>query len=202
MARKCDPKQPLPDADEEAYCQQRADGFDIIEAARNLGWNVASGRASKCEARPRVQARIAWLRRQDLTDEMLRTRRAEIRRRLELSAKFNLLDFIKTDSIGKMPEGKVEIDWQRLKESEYGLAVASLRFDRERGALIEFRRDDRLQAEAQLRDMFGFSAPKRLEATGKDGAPLFDLSKLTDEQLFALRGILAIARPAAIAASG
>lgn len=53
---------------------------------------------------------------------------------------------------------------------------------------------DVIAAIKQLSTMEGWDAPKRSELTGKGGAPLFvDPSKLTDEQLAQLEGILAAA---------
>jgi hypothetical protein len=54
----------------------------------------------------------------------------------------------------------------------------------------------RLGALTQLRDMHGFKAPSRTELTGKVGAALFDLTRLTDEQLADLEKIVAIAASA------
>lgn len=54
----------------------------------------------------------------------------------------------------------------------------------------------RLNAINQLRDLHGLRAPAKTELTGKGGAPLFDLSKLTDDQLADLEGIAAVAASA------
>ena len=169
-----DPAKPLKSEREEAYCQERAFGHGMIESSRRLGWNPKNGSASKYEAKPRVQARIGQLRRQDLTDEMVKAKRRRIEERLQTVAEFNLFDFIVRGEDGKVvfDELKPRIDWQKLSEMEYGLAVSSFRFDKDTGQLTDFRRDDRLAAEAQLRDMYGFSAPIRMELTGKNGGPM------------------------------
>ncbi len=50
---------------------------------------------------------------------------------------------------------------------------------------------DRVAGIRQLSLMEGWDAPTRLEHTGANGEPLFDVSKLNDDQLIALEGILA-----------
>lgn len=52
---------------------------------------------------------------------------------------------------------------------------------------------DRIQSIRQLCLMEGWEAPTRHEHTGKNGEPLFDLSKLSDDQLAAVEAILAAA---------
>jgi hypothetical protein len=52
---------------------------------------------------------------------------------------------------------------------------------------------DRIGSIRQLALMEGWEAPSRHEHTGRDGAPLFDLSKLSDDQLAAIETILAAA---------
>lgn len=52
---------------------------------------------------------------------------------------------------------------------------------------------DYLKAGENLCKLFGLYAPEKKEITGKDGAPLVDLSKLTDEQLASLEAILSVA---------
>lgn len=54
---------------------------------------------------------------------------------------------------------------------------------------------DRIGSIRQLALMEGWEAPKRHEHTGAGGAPLFDMSKLDDEQLVALEAILVTLAP-------
>lgn len=59
---------------------------------------------------------------------------------------------------------------------------------------------DRIGSIRQLSLMEGWDAPKKLEHAGAGGAPLFDVSKLNDDQLATLDDILATLGVAAIAA--
>lgn len=198
-----DPTQPLKHDREEAYAQQRSLGYSPTESGRNLGWNVRSGAISKCEAKPRVQRRIAHLRRRDLSDAMLAEKRKQIAERLELIAAFNLLDFVRRDADGHLIDGEPHVDWDALSDSECAIAINEFRYDKDTGRLVHFRRDDRLAAIAQLRDMYGLKAPtiSHAEITGKNGASL--IPEYTDEQrAAALAVFLAKNRKALAAAEG
>lgn len=61
---------------------------------------------------------------------------------------------------------------------------------------------DRIGSIRQLSMMEGWDAPTRHEHTGADGVPLFDISKLTDDQLVSLEGILGVASVPADGAGG
>ena len=109
----------------------------------------------------RVNAWAAYYRSLGYQDniEMIAAKRAMLEQRLELSP---------------------QIDWSKVAGSSYGATISGFKFDKDTGALVDFERDSALQAIAQLRDMHGFKAPSKLEATGKNGAPL--IPDITDEQ--------------------
>lgn len=171
-----DPTVPLRNQREEAFAQERSLGYGPTECARRLGWNPRSGVGSKYDAKPRIQARVAALRRSDIADALRIAKREQIESRLDLIASFNLFDFVKR-SDGKLDNGQPEIDWDRLSESEYGIAVSELRFDKESGNLVAFKRDDRLAALGQLRDMHGFKAAEKREVT------VHDANRMSDDEL-------------------
>jgi hypothetical protein len=101
---------------------------------------------------------------------MVRETRAFVHKHLTSIISLDLLRYYAV--VDRKTNRVVGIDWKVLQESENSSAISSFRFDRETGVLVEFTRDDKLQAIAQLRDMYGLKAPRRTELTGKDGAPI------------------------------
>ena len=65
--------------------------------------------------------------------------------------------------------------------------------------LAKVKPADVIAAVRQLSAMEGWDAPKKMEHTGKDGAPLIDPAKLSDDQLIALEGIILAASSASLA---
>lgn len=98
----------------------------------------------------RVQAWVAYYRSLGYQDdvEMIAAKRAMLEQRLEL-----------------MPQ----IDWSKVDASPYSAIISSFKFDKDTGALVDFERDSADRAIAQLRDMHGFSAPKKTALTNPAG---------------------------------
>lgn len=175
-----------------AYAFERSLGIPPAEACRRAGGKVENGHATKWEQSARVQAWIKYYRSLGQDDEMIAAKRARIEERLAIAAFGNIFDFSMLTTTGDP-----DIDWTKVADSPYAAVISTFKFDKDTGRLVHFERDDALAALAQLRDMHGFKAPARTELSGRGGAPLFDLSKLTDEQLAALESIAAAAGSAA-----
>ncbi len=156
---------------EEAYAQERAFGYRRCEAARRVGLKDRSGIATRYENKPRIQARIAFLRKDDLTAEMREAKRRHLEERLEAVAFGNLFEFTKID--GNNPT----IDWQALSESDLAVIVSEFRFDKDTGKLVHFQRDSALQAIAQLREMRGFKAAEKRDLT------IHSVDQMSDDEL-------------------
>lgn len=179
-----------------AYAFSRAIGMAPAAACRRAGGKVENGHATKWERSPRVQAWIEHFRSLGQTDELLAAKKALIEERLSMAAFGNIFDFAE---VSEATRNDPVIDWSKVANSPYGAIISGFKFDKDTGRLVDFERDNALQALAQLRDMHGFKAPAKAELTGRGGAPLFDLSKLSDEQLAALESIASAAGSAAVA---
>lgn len=167
----------------EPYAFARACGYGIWESTRRTGANPETGQGSKWEARADIQARIRWWRTFGQSDEMLAEKRSRIESRLELAAYGNMFDFAqmvervvtvvgKGGSHEEVRAKSPMIDWDAVAASPMASIISTFKFDKDTGELIHFERDDALAALSQLRDMHGFSAPKRSEFTGKDGGAI------------------------------
>ena len=160
---------------EERYAQERAYGYRQREAARRAGLDDYTGIFAKYEKKMRVQQRISFLRRDDLTNEFHRAKRQHLEERLELVAYGNLFEFV---TIGD--DGKPRVDWKALAQSDLGATIAELRMDRESGHVVHLSRDSALGAINQLREMRGFKmADRHLLGIGS----VAEVDKLTDQQL-------------------
>lgn len=148
----------------ERYAFERALLVPRLQAARAAGYeNMTAGNAAKLDRKPKIAARIAELRGDDV--EMLRAKRAKIEERLSKSAYGDILDLAKIDPETKKPV----IDWQAVKESDLSVTISEFVFDKETGEMVRFKRDDANAAIAQLRDLHGFSAPKKIAPTNPAG---------------------------------
>ena len=143
---KADGSQRLIWGKEEEYAQQRAFGYRHCEAARRAGLNDRTGIATKYERKLRVQRRIAYLRRDDQTVEMIGVKRRHIEDVLELIAFGNLFEFVDVDD-----KGDPWINWRKLAESDLATTVADLKMDKDTGKVVSFTRQNALNAIAQLR---------------------------------------------------
>jgi hypothetical protein len=188
-----------------AYAFERSLGIPPAEACRRAGGKVENGQATKWERSKRVQAWVAHYRSLGHTEEMLAEKRARIEERLALAAFGNIFDFtqmierivvVQTEN-GSREEVRAKaplIDWDAIATSPLAPIISSFKFDKDTGELVHFERDDALAALAQLRDMHGFKAVQKTALTDPSGKnSMFDLSKLTNEQLENLKGIAAAA---------
>ena len=158
---KFDPTVKLRVEAEERYAQQRAYGYRPHEAARRAQLNRRNGTATKYENKPRVQARIAYLRRDDLTTEMREEKRRQIEDRLEAAA---FGDILRECATIDEKTGLPVIDWAKVMASDLSIIVNEVIFDKD-GRLARLRCDDALAAAAQLRDMSGFKAAEKRDTT-------------------------------------
>jgi hypothetical protein len=58
----------------------------------------------------------------------------------------------------------VGIDWEKLRQSDSSVIISEFTFDPESGHLTRFKRDDALNAAAQLWDMWGMKAPTKVSS--------------------------------------
>jgi hypothetical protein len=163
---------------EERYAQERAYGYRQREAARRAGLDDYTGIFAKYEKKPRVQERIAFLQKGDLTNEFHEEKRRHLEARLELIAFGSMFEFVVIDPVS----GKPRIDWKALAESELAQTIAELRFDKETGNVVHLARDSALQAINQLREMRGYKAADRHHLA------ISQVDQLSDEDLLRIIG--------------
>lgn len=182
-----------------AYAFERSLGIPPAEACRRAGGKVENGQATKWEANPRVKAWVGYYRSLGNDEAMLAAKRSRIEERLALAAFGNIFDFATTTEptapsdwgfhdkdrfyalppetqkfiLAQLMEMKgLRIDWERVLESPYGAIISGFKFDKDTGHLVDFERDNALQALSQLRDMHGFKAPARTEFAGPGGGAI------------------------------
>lgn len=148
----------------ETYCQQRVLNCSPEIAAQRAGYPARSGMHSKIERREDVQARLAWLRRDE--DEIIRRKRQRIEEELTAVVDFDITDFA---TINEETGALDAIDWRKVRDSGMSRVVSEFAFDAKTGELTRFKRDDRLNAIAQLRDMHGFKAVTKIAPTNAGG---------------------------------
>jgi hypothetical protein len=168
-----------------AYAFERSLGMPPADACRRAGGKVENGLATKWENDAAVRQQVAYFRSLGHDDEMIAAKRARIEERLALAAFGNIFDFatmvdrvILTPGEGEddPPEENIVktpvIDWDKVAASEYGAIICGFKFDKDTGVLVDFERDNALQAANQLRDMHGFKAPTKVGVGGFDGGAL------------------------------
>jgi hypothetical protein len=141
-------------------------------AAKEAGFETMTlGNVAKLDRRPDVRARIAALSKMD--EEIIRLKRERIEARLMKAMEADILrDFAIVEKVmvdGVETSKVVGVDWDKLRESDSSVIVSEFAFDSETGHLTKFKRDDALNAAAQLRDMLGFKAPQKIAATNPAG---------------------------------
>lgn len=167
-------------APKKIYAFERSLGIPPAEACRRAGGKVENGLATKWESDKSVKAQIAYFRSLGQDDEMIAAKRARIEERLALAAFGNIFDFAQmVDRVVRVQVDKDTteerivagplIDWAEVAASPYGAIVSSFKFDKDSGELVDFERDNALQALAQLRDMHGFKAPSKITPTDGNG---------------------------------
>lgn len=158
-----------------AYAFARSIGMAPAAACRRAGGKVENGHATKWERSPRVRAWVEYFRSLGQTEEMIAAKRALIEERLEMAAHGNIFDFATIDPVTHKPS----IDWEKVASSPYGAIVSGFKFDKDSGVLVDFERDNALQALAQLRDMHGFKSVNKTaltDPTGQHPASMFLIS--------------------------
>lgn len=174
-----------------AYAFERSLGMPPADACRRAGGKVENGLATKWENDAAVRQQLAYFRSLGHDDEMIAAKRARIEQRLELAAFGNIFDFAEmVDRVVTIQKGEDDteervvktplIDWDKVAASEYGAIVESFKFDKDTGTLVDFERDNALQAVQQLRDMHGFKAVTKTALTdpsGKEPASLYLISE-------------------------
>jgi hypothetical protein len=148
-----------------AYAFERSLGIPPAEACRRAGGKVANGQATKWEQSKRVQSWIAYYRSLGCDVDMVAAKRTRIEQRLELAAYGNIFDFCDIDPL----TGKPVINWDAVAASPYSAIISGFKFDKGTGVLVDFERDNSLQALAQLRDMHGFKAVTKTALTDPSG---------------------------------
>lgn len=165
------------------YAFERSLGIPPAQACRRAGGKVENGLATKWEQNKRIQDWIAYYRSIGQDEEMIAAKRQRIEDRLAVPAFGNIFDFASMvdrevtivkgeDEVEKRIVKTPLIDWDKVAASPYGAMISSFKFDKDTGELVDFERDNALQAIAQLRDMHGFKAPSRAEVTGAGGGPI------------------------------
>ena len=148
-----------------AYAFQRSLGRAPAEACRHAGGKVENGHATRWERSKGVKLWIEYFRSLGQTEQMISAKRALIEERLNMAAHVNIFDFADVDDV----TGKLVIDWKKVANSPYGAIIAGFKFDKDTGRLVDFERDNALQALAQLRDMHGFKAVTKTALTDPSG---------------------------------
>jgi hypothetical protein len=165
-------------ANRKAYAFERSLGIPPAEACRRAGGKVENGHATKWEQNRRVQAWIAYYRSLGQDDEMIAAKRARIEQRLEMAAYGNIFDFADLNA-----NGDPVIDWGKVTNSPYGVIIAGFKFDKDTGRLVDFERDNALQAAAQLRDMHGFKSVNKTALTDPSGERPASLYLIADKPM-------------------
>jgi hypothetical protein len=157
-----DPAQPLRNEKHEHFARLRALLVPALHAAREAGYDqMTLGNAAKLDRRKDIRARVTAL--SGMDELMIREKRSRIERRLMAVMEADILrDFAiieMSDRDGKQVGEIVGIDWAAVRASDSSSIISRFKFDAKTGKLVDFERDDVLNAIGQLRDMYGFKAP-------------------------------------------
>ena len=158
-------------AKKKAYAFERSCGIPMAAACRAAGGKVENGDATKWERSKGVQAWIAWYR--ALPEELLAAKRDRVEAELNLIGHANMDDFVTL-----VPRGKrivPVLDLKRinaLPEEQRRAALAAVKTIRytEHGPTFELH--GKLDALAQVRDMWGMKAPAKVQHAGEGGGPI------------------------------
>jgi hypothetical protein len=161
-----DSAMPLRNEKHEQFARLRALLVPPLIAAREAGYDdVLPGNAAKLDRRKDIRARITAL--SGMDEQMIRQKRARIEARLMAVMESDLLrDFAiieMRDHDEKQVGEIVGIDWAAVRASDSSAIVSKFKFDARNGRLVDFERDDAMNAIAQLREMYGFKAPSRAD---------------------------------------
>jgi len=158
-------------AKKKAYAFERSCGLPMAAACRAAGGKVENGDATKWERSRGVQAWIAWYR--ALPEELLAAKRDRVEAELNLIGHANMDDFVTL-----VPSGSHMIpvlDLSRihaLPDEQRRSAMAAVKTIRytEHGPTFELH--GKLDALAQVRDMWGMKAPAKVQHAGEGGGPI------------------------------
>lgn len=122
--RIVNPAVPLDDPREERFAQLRAGGMPRIVAHGEAGWEPDKGNAKRVEQRPRVAARIAWMKSQGAAAAVMTA--ADVRRRQEEIANFNVWPYLKRHQDGTLAlrGGVPVIDWDAMGPEAFAAVSA------------------------------------------------------------------------------
>jgi hypothetical protein len=182
-----DPNMPMRNERYERFARLRAIMTPRQQAAREAGFEtMTASNVARLDRRPDIRARIAALSKMD--EEIVRMKRERIEARLMKAAEADILrDFaiVETVVVKGIESSKViGVDWEKLRQSDSSVIVSEFVFDAQTGHLIKFKRDDALNAAAQLRDMWGLKAPTKF--SGDLNYPKSSASDWTREELIAV----------------
>jgi hypothetical protein len=121
---------------------------------------MTRGNAAKLDRRWDIRARITAL--SGMDQQIIREKRARLEARLMAVVESNILrDFAiieMRDHDGRQVGEIVGIDWAAVQASDCSSIVSKFKFDPKTGRLVDFERDDVMNAINQLRDLYGFKA--------------------------------------------
>jgi hypothetical protein len=162
-----DPNMPLRNERHERFARLRAVLTPKLQAAREAGFEtMAAGNVARLDRHPDIRARVAALSKID--EEIVRMKRERIEARLMKAMEADILrDFALVETVlvnGVKTPKVVGVDWEKLRQSDSSVIVSEFTFDPESGHLTRFKRDDALDAAAQLRDMWGMKAPIKVSS--------------------------------------
>jgi hypothetical protein len=169
---------PLTKRSHETYAWERSIATTPSIAAKRAGLSPRSGACSKLDRNPAVQARIAHLAKAE--EEVLAAKRRRIEERLNLAAFVDLMEFVEVDE----ETGRFKfIDWRKIKDGDLGQIISEFNFDAKTGKLTKFKRDDALNAVAQLRDMHGMKSVTKTALTDAegDGPAVIEIVRFADK---------------------
>jgi hypothetical protein len=156
------------------YAFERSCGLPPAAACRAVGGKVENGQATKWETNRGVQAWIAYYRKMGQTEEMLAAKRARIEEELQLVAMASMDEFVTLVPSGASILPVLDLTRiQTMSDGERRNAMAAVKTVRytEHGPTFELH--GKLEALNQLRDMNGFSAPKKLGlGNQQNGGPI------------------------------
>jgi hypothetical protein len=182
-----DPATPLRNEKHECFARLRAILTPKLQAAREAGFETMTlGNIAKLDRRRDIRARIAAL--STVDEEIIRMKRERVEARLMKAMEADILrDFAVIEKVmvdGIETSKVVGVDWDKLRQSDSSVIISEFVFDPETGHLTKFKRDDALNAAAQLRDMWGLKAPAKF--SGDLNIPKQEPSDWTREELVAV----------------
>lgn len=192
ISHDSDGSTPLANLKREKFCQELIAGENLYHAFEAAGFKHPRGNAQRMQQEPEVAKRLEWLGKKiaPLDEALHAYRRLEHRRALEHIATADRLELFEDKTVtvpaGVDKKGKPRSRrFRRLSlkpladlSPEQRALIDGIEIS-EKGS-VKVLIPKRLDARAMLAKLDGLEAPSKLEATGKDGAPL--IPEYTDEQ--------------------